>query len=217
MGLRIMCAGCSKEEREQAELAVKRALHHVPASEAWTVSLVKMRAQWSVTLDAPAADVRSLTMLAPESRLGESITEALRNAQGSRAPAPPATTPTPTPAPATPPPTPRAPAPSPAPYVPASPSTPRAPASSPTPRAGTPPASRPAPPAARPSAPPAGSTDRLQCEKCGRPFRVVYESQPGEEMEVAPVACPHCWHGNRAMVGAEAAETRDYRAEKLDS
>jgi hypothetical protein len=217
MGLRIMCAGCSKEEREQAELAVKRALHHVPASEAWTVSLVKMRAQWSVTLDAPAAEVRSVTVLAPESRLGESITEALRNAQGSRAPAPPATSPTPTPAPATPPPTPRAPAPSPPPYAPPSPSTPRVPASPSTPRAGTPPASRPAPPAARPLAPPPGSTDRLQCEKCGRPFRVVYESQPGEEMEVAPVACPHCWHGNRAMVGAEAAETRDYRAEKLDS
>ena len=59
--------------------------------------------------------------------------------------------------------------------------------------------------------------ERLQCEKCGRPFRVVYESQPGEAMEVAPVACPHCWHGNRVRVGAEAAESRDYRAEKLDS
>ena len=196
MGLRIMCAGCSKEEREQAELAVKRALHHVPASEAWTVSLVKMRAQWSVTLDAPGAEVRSLTMLAPESRLGESITEALRNAQGSRAPAPPTTSPTPGPSP-----------------------TPRALAPSPAPRAPAPSASRPsaAPPTARPSAPPAGATDRLQCEKCGRPFRIVYESHPGEAQQEAPVACPHCWHGNRARVGAEAAESRDYRAEKLDS
>lgn len=196
MSLRIMCAGCSKEEREQAERAVKRALHHVPASEAWTVSLVKVRAQWSVTLDAPAADVRAITVLAPESRLGESITEALRNSQGSRVAAPPATSPTP--------------GPSPTPRAPASPVAPRAPAPSPGPRPATPPASR-------PSVPPAGTTDRLQCEKCGRFFRVVYDSRPGEAMEVAPVACPHCWHGNRALVGAEAAETRDYRAEKLDS
>jgi DNA-directed RNA polymerase subunit RPC12/RpoP len=160
MSLRIMCAGCSKEERDRAEVAVKRVLRHVPATEAWTVSLVKTREQWSVTLDAPAANVRALTVLAPESRLGESITEALRNTQASRPPAP---------------------------------------------------------PASRPSAPPAGATDRLQCEKCGRPFRVIYESHPGEASEEAPVACPHCWHGNRARVGAEAAETRDYRAEKLDS
>ena len=178
MGLRIMCAGCSREEREQAELAVKRALRHVPATEAWTVSLVKMRAQWSVTLDAPAADVRSLTVLAPESRLGESIAEALHKSQGSRSPAPPSA------------------------------------------RPPAPPTSRPAsPPTSRPSAPPGGGggMDRLQCEKCGRPFRVIYESLPGEALEEVPVACPHCWHGNRMRVGAEAAQSRDYRAEKLDS
>ena len=176
MGLRIMCAGCSKEERDQAELEVKRALRHVPAAEAWTVSLVKMRAQWSVTLDAPAADVRALTVLAPESRLGESIEEALRKTQGSRSPAPPTFRPT------------------------------------------APPTSRPpATPASRPPASSAGTAERLQCEKCGRPFKVVYESHPGEMPEEAPVACPHCWHVNRVRVGAEAAESRDYRAEKLDS
>jgi len=46
---------------------------------------------------------------------------------------------------------------------------------------------------------------------------VIYESHPGEQAEEAPVACPHCWHVNRVRVGAEAAESRDYRAEKLDS
>jgi hypothetical protein len=46
---------------------------------------------------------------------------------------------------------------------------------------------------------------------------VVYESRPGEALVEAPVACPHCWEGNRVRIGAEAAESRDYRAEKLDS
>ena len=178
-----MCAGCSKEERDQAEVTVKRALRHVPATEAWTVSLVKMRAQWSVTLDAPAADVRALTVLAPESRLGESITEALRNTQSARAPA--STPPTS--------------------YPPVATSRPPVATSRP-----------PVAPAARPPVPHGGAMERLQCEKCGRPFRVIYESVPGEQSAEAPVACPHCWHGNRVRVGAEAAESRDYRAEKLD-
>jgi DNA-directed RNA polymerase subunit RPC12/RpoP len=193
MGLKIMCAGCSKEERDQAEQEVKRALRHVPAAEAWTVSLVKMRAQWSVTLDAPAADVRALNVLAAEGRLGASIEEALRNAVGSRTSA--------TPAASRPPVTSAARA--------------SAPAAS---RPAAPPTSRPlATPASRPPAPSAGTAERLQCEKCGRPFRVIYERVPGEQSAEAPVACPHCWHGNRVRVGAEAAESRDYRAEKLDS
>lgn len=185
MGLKIMCAGCSKEERDQAESEVKRALRHVPAGQAWTVSLVKMRGQWSVTLDAPAAEVRAVTVLAHESRLGESIAEALRNSEISRTAATPAS--------------------SRPPVTPAS-RPPVAPASRP-----------PAAPAPRPTAPPAGSSERLQCEKCGRLFRVIYEVHPGEPLEEAPVACPHCWHGNRVRVGAEAAQSRDYRAEKLDS
>jgi hypothetical protein len=193
MALKIMCAGCSKEERDQAELEVKRALRHVPASEAWTVSLVKMRAQWSVTLDAPAADVRALNVLAAAGRLGATIEEALRDTLGSRTSATPAQSRPPVPAASRPP-------------VPA--------ASRPAP----PPTARPtAPPTARSPARPAGTAERLQCEKCGRPFRVVYESLPGEASAEVPVACPHCWHGNRVRVGAEAAESRDYRAEKLDS
>jgi hypothetical protein len=43
---------------------------------------------------------------------------------------------------------------------------------------------------------------------------VVDDAQPGEPMETAPVACPHCWAVNRVSIGAEAALTRDYRAEK---
>jgi hypothetical protein len=43
---------------------------------------------------------------------------------------------------------------------------------------------------------------------------VVYEARPGESLESAPVACPHCWFVNRVLIDAEAAFTRDYRAEK---
>jgi hypothetical protein len=60
----------------------------------------------------------------------------------------------------------------------------------------------------------APSGGRLACEKCGGGFVVVYDSRPGESLETAPVACPHCWHVNRILIDAEAAFNRDYRAEK---
>src|SRR5262245_44782826 len=57
MPLKIMCAGCPKDEREPAEAAVKAALGQVAGS--WTVSLVKMGRQWSLTVDGP--DVKHKT------------------------------------------------------------------------------------------------------------------------------------------------------------
>lgn len=171
MSVKILCAGCSKEEREQAEADVRKALADRAAGDNWMVSLVKLSGRWSVTLDAPAARLRGVTVVAPEGRLGESIREALR---GSAAPA--ATTPPPA---AT-----------------------RGPASPPA-----------APPAPRPAAP-VRSGGRQQCDKCRGGFTVVYEARPGEAQEAAPVACPHCWHVNRILIGADAAFNRDYRAEK---
>jgi DNA-directed RNA polymerase subunit RPC12/RpoP len=160
MSVKILCAGCSKEEREQAEADVRKALAERAASDNWMVSLVKLSGRWSVTLDAPAARLRGLTVVAPEGRLVDSIREALR---AGAAPA-------------------------------------AAPRSAPT------------PPAAPPAAVRAGG--RLQCEKCGGGFTVVYEAHPGEPQEAAPVACPHCWHVNRILIGMDAAFNRDYRAEK---
>jgi len=43
---------------------------------------------------------------------------------------------------------------------------------------------------------------------------VIYETVRDEGEASAPVACPHCWHVNRVLVGESAAESRDYRAEK---
>src|SRR5258708_2900089 len=158
MGLKIMCAGCSKEERDQAELEVKRALRHVPASEMWTVSLVKMRGQWSVTLDAPAADVRALGVLAHESRLGESITEALRNSEVSRTSATPTSSRPPAVARARPPARDRARPPPPPPPLP-------------------PPGATPSPPPAPPAPPPPWGPRRYGG---AAPVREVRPSLPGD-------------------------------------
>jgi hypothetical protein len=163
MGLKILCAGCSKEEREQAEAEVSRALADRVSSGDWSVSLVKLAGRWSVTLDAPSARLRGLSVTAPPGGLAQAIRGALGSASAPVAAAPPARQPT-------------------------------APAGTPT--------------------VPAAAGGRLRCEKCGAGFVVVYDAQPGEPMETAPVACPHCWAVNRVGIGAEAALTRDYRAEK---
>jgi len=78
MGLKLLCAGCSKDERAQAEAAVRQALGRKAEDGAWTVSLVRITGRWSVTLDGPAFGVRALTLVAPEGRLREAIVEALQ-------------------------------------------------------------------------------------------------------------------------------------------
>ena len=185
MSVKVLCAGCSKEEREQAEADVRKALGDRAAGDEWMVSLVKLADRWSVTLDAPAARLRGVTVVAPQGRLADSIRDALRNAppRGTPAAAAPAAQATSAPS-----------------------STVRAPA------APAPPAVPTARPSAGPVAAPSGS--RLGCEKCGGGFAVVYDSHPGGSLETAPVACPHCWHVNRVLIDAEAAFNRDYRAEK---
>jgi hypothetical protein len=86
MGLKVLCAGCSKDERSNAEAAVRQALADRAENGAWTVSLVKAAEQWSVTVDAPSHGLRSLTLVAPLRGLRESLTEALRG--GGDAPPP---------------------------------------------------------------------------------------------------------------------------------
>jgi hypothetical protein len=75
MSLKILCAGCSPEEKEQAESDVRRALGPRAEGAAWTVSLVKVAGRWSVTLAHPPA--ATITCVAPEGRLADAIGEAL--------------------------------------------------------------------------------------------------------------------------------------------
>jgi hypothetical protein len=77
VGLTVLCAGCPPEERERVSQEVKRALGARPGSDPWRVSLVKVKAQWMVSIDAPAAGLRGLTFSAPDERLAESIVEAV--------------------------------------------------------------------------------------------------------------------------------------------
>lgn len=56
--------------------------------------------------------------------------------------------------------------------------------------------------------------DRHTCERCGKGLLVVYEAEPDEPRELAPVACPHCWTIGHVGVGAWAAGGKDYRSEK---
>ena len=154
MGLKVLCAGCSKDERQDAEAAVRQALGKRTENGAWMVSLVRITGQWSVTLDAPTSGIRALTVVAPEGRLRESIVEALE------------------------------------------------------------PPGAPPPPPQRATVPADGRSP-AECEECRRAFVVIYEAAADDSQESAPVACPHCWHVNYVLVGETAAETKDYRAEKV--
>ena len=90
MPLKIMCAGCSKDERDTAESIVKAALGTATGS--WMISLVKIGRQWSVTVDGP--EVKQKTLMVPDG----SIPQALRDL----VPPPPAPAPEPAPPPAPP-------------------------------------------------------------------------------------------------------------------
>jgi hypothetical protein len=85
MPLKVLCAGASKDEREHAEAAVRKALKERAENGAWSVSLVKVAGQWSVTIDAPS--IRALTLMAPAGGLGEAITRALEGTAPQPAPA----------------------------------------------------------------------------------------------------------------------------------
>jgi hypothetical protein len=201
MALKVLIAGCPSDEKGPVEAAVKGILAARPTGEHWSVSLVRLGKQWSVTLDGPGA--RAVAFMATDARLREALAEALPGNASAAAPGPgsaPASPGVLAPPPVT-----------------ASPRAPSAAPSAPA-RSQTPAASRPATrstPALSPSVSGGGERrDPHACENCSEAFIVVYESGDDESQEVVPVACPHCWHINRVFVTLWAATGRDYRAEK---
>ncbi len=158
-----MCAGCSKDERVQAEATVRSALGPAADTDAWTISLVKLGNQWSVTLDARTVRGRARTLMTSASRLGESIAEAVSG-----------------------------------------------------PKSDGPASAKPAATLPGAAAAPPEATGGIACKKCSQRFKVVYDAKPGEALQDAPVACPYCWQMNKVQIGIEAAESSDYRAEKLE-
>jgi DNA-directed RNA polymerase subunit RPC12/RpoP len=77
MGLKILCAGGSKEEKEAVETAVRAGIGSRPPGESWTVSLVKIGRQWSVTLDGPEKTSPRSTFMTAESGLREAISDSM--------------------------------------------------------------------------------------------------------------------------------------------
>jgi len=77
MSLKVLCAGCSKQEREAVEAEVAAALGPRARSDPWTVSLVKIGDRWSVTLEGPDRATRGTNFMAPEGGLRQSIAEVL--------------------------------------------------------------------------------------------------------------------------------------------
>jgi hypothetical protein len=75
MALKVLVAGSDKDARARVEGAVKRALGARSTSEDWTVSLVKIAGQWSVTLNGPGERFRNLSFPTDEGRLSEAISE----------------------------------------------------------------------------------------------------------------------------------------------
>jgi len=92
MSLKILCAGCSKQEREAVEAEVAAGLGARARDQPWTVSLVKIGDRWSVTLEGPGRATRGSTFMAPHGHLRESIAQALGKGAAS-APAPAAAAP----------------------------------------------------------------------------------------------------------------------------
>jgi DNA-directed RNA polymerase subunit RPC12/RpoP len=84
MALKILCAGGTKEEKEAAESAVRAGIGSRPPAESWTVSLVKVGRQWSVTMDGPDKSSPRATFIAGEGRLRDAIAQSMahRNVSG---------------------------------------------------------------------------------------------------------------------------------------
>ena len=164
MSLKILCAGCSSEERAAVEAGVRAGLGERTRRDPWTVSLVKFGAGgWSITLDGPTIKGRRTSFMVPGPAGPQAVADAVRSAADPNATAP----------------------------------------SAAAPSAWTQPVDA------------EGRRDAHKCSMCGGQYLVVYEAEPDEPLEDAPVACPHCWQVGKVQVARSASIGRDYRADKI--
>jgi hypothetical protein len=167
MSLKILCAGCSSEERAAVEAGVRAELGERSRRDPWTVSLVKFGTGWSVTLDGPTIKGRRTSFMVPGPAGPQAVAAAVRTAADPNPPMPSAGT------------------------------------GNGSGNGWTQPVD------------PAGRRDPHKCEVCGGQYLVVYEAEPNEPLEEAPVACPHCWQVGKVQVARSASIGRDYRADKV--
>lgn len=165
MSLKILCAGCSSEERAALEAGVRAGLGERTRRDPWTVSLVKFGTGWSVTLDGPTVNGHRTSFMVPGPAGPGAVADAVRSAADPHAPAPAV--------------------------------------------------SAPGHGRSAASATPEGRREAHTCGVCGQQYVLSYEAEPGEPLEDAPVACPHCWKIGRVQVPRSASLGRDYRADKV--
>ena len=77
MGLQVLIAGCTADEKSRVESTVRRAIGNRAEDGPWSVSLVKLGTQWSVTIDGPEPKYKGLTLMVPEISLQNALVEAL--------------------------------------------------------------------------------------------------------------------------------------------
>jgi hypothetical protein len=85
MSLKIMIAGCAKEEKDAVGASVKKAFADRPQDEPWSVSVVKIANQWSVEIDGPEARYKGLSLVAPLGDLTGSLRAAIAGARNHAA------------------------------------------------------------------------------------------------------------------------------------
>jgi DNA-directed RNA polymerase subunit RPC12/RpoP len=76
-----MVAGVDKDARALVEAAVRRAFQPRPVQEAWSVSLVRLASQWSVTLSGPGERFRHVSFVAEATALEEQLRAAISEGQ----------------------------------------------------------------------------------------------------------------------------------------
>ena len=81
MTLRIMIAGCAKDERDSIEASIKTSMGDRAARSDWNLSLVNIANQWSVEIDGPEPHFTRLSVIATTSNLIEKLEQALSEAQ----------------------------------------------------------------------------------------------------------------------------------------
>lgn len=158
MSLKILCAGCSSDERYAVEASVRAGVGVRPPLETWNVSVVKVGDRWSVTLNGPQDAGRGRSFLVPTAEIRTSIAQALGSGESAAEAAGPA--------------------------------------------------------AASAAGPARESREEHMCARCKKPFVVLYQAEPGEGLERAPVACPSCWAIGYVDIATSAALSRDYRVDK---
>ena len=90
MSLQILVAGVDKDGKSRVEAAIRDAFGLRGEYENWTISLVRMGRQWSVTVSGADERFKNISFVTDEASIGERITQALEEhgAGEAKAPAP---------------------------------------------------------------------------------------------------------------------------------